>query len=61
MNDTVQRALVARIEQLEAENSALGDQCVKHRARIRELETILNNVWSSIPEKVQETYQGWRR
>jgi len=61
VSDTVQRALVARIEQLEAENSALADQCVKHRARIRELETALNNVWSALPEWVQKNYQGWQR
>ena len=60
MSDTVQRALVARIEQLEAENSALADQCVKHRSRIYALETTLNNVWSALPEQVQKNYQGWQ-
>lgn len=60
MSDTVQRALVARIEQLEAENAELLDQVAGQRGRILQLETVLNNVWSALPEDVQHSYRGWR-
>lgn len=61
MSDTVQRALVARIEQLESQNSALVDQTKEQRQRISNLETVLNNVWSALPKTVQDNYQGWRQ
>lgn len=60
MSDTVQRALVARIEQLESENTQLTDQLAEKQGRIYQLETVLNNVWSSLPEQVQHNYRGYR-
>lgn len=60
MNNTVERALVARIEQLESENTQLSEQISQQKSRIYQLETVLNNVWSSLPEQVQHNYRGYR-
>lgn len=49
MNDTIERTLVARIEQLEREDNEKNKAAVRMERRIRELERALENVLCVYP------------
>lgn len=53
----IRESLIARIEQLTAELAVRAEESEGHRRRAYALETALNNVMSSVPEKVREHYQ----
>lgn len=66
MNDVVQRALEARIVQLETQVKDRGDLLERQSGRIDQLETALNNVLGAFPAGEAKVhyqavldYRGW--